>query len=77
MSVPILQPDDQIHMAVPASISGAMIADLIKDYHDRGVMVFRVSPSSTPLIEIISIIRAPKRPGPMDPMAAMPLTRGH
>lgn len=77
MSVPVLQPGDHIHMAVPGSMSGTMIKDLIKDYRDRGVTVFRASPSSTPLIEVISIIRAPKRPGPMDPMAAMPLTRGH
>lgn len=71
MTVPVLQAGDQIHMAVPTGVSGSMIAEIIEDYADRGVRVFRVWKTSSPDIEIVSIIRAPERPGPMNIMAAM------
>jgi hypothetical protein len=71
MTVPVLQAGDQIHMAVPTRPDEAMIEAMIKAYASRGVTIFRISELSISRVEIISIVRTPERPGPMNIMAAM------
>jgi hypothetical protein len=75
MTVPVLQAGDRIHMAVPIRPDEAMIEAMIEAYADRGVTIFRISELSISCIEIISIIRTPERPSPMNIMASMPATR--
>lgn len=62
MSTPILQPGDQIHVALPAYPDDAMIEALEKAYAARGVTIFRITELSISRIEIISIIRAVPKP---------------